>query len=164
MDVRIVLYLLESEHGSPVQYWSFDDEVLIRVGRSIENQVVIANPYISRAHAYLLFDDLGWAINAISEQGIFVASERREHLRLEPDAVFRLGAHGPFLRFGSAADPGPEKETVEPDDPLVQLLKLDEEKLVREVREIAEGDFFRELRAKVRTLREARAADRPPLL
>ncbi len=156
---RVVLYLLESAHGPPLQYWSFDNEQLIRVGRSIENQVVVANPYVSRAHCYLLLTEQGWSLNAISDQGIFVRSEKLEQLPLVPGLVFRMGRNGPFLRFGNLIDTGMEKETLEADDPLSEMLQLDKSRVQREVAEITQGDFFQRLKTRVESLRGTQNPD-----
>lgn len=164
VNQRVILYLQDTEDGPPVQYWTFDHDLLIRIGRSFGNQVVIANPYISRTHAYLLLNEKGWCANAISEQGLLVRSERVDHIPLTPGMVIRLGKAGPFLRFGASTDSPHDVETLDPDSAIGVNLVLDRRSLAREVDKIADGDFFRTLKEKVHLLRLARSAEPPGIV
>jgi pSer/pThr/pTyr-binding forkhead associated (FHA) protein len=150
---RIVLYLLETEHGSPVQFWSFQAMELIRIGRSLDNELIVANPRVSRAHAYLKWDAQGWSVASISEQGLMVGMHRFTSIELDEATVFRLGVHGPYLRFV----PGPslsDQSTMLGSAPQTPILVLDRDRLRREVVEIVEGDYFRRLQSSLDRIRE----------
>ena len=95
----VVLELLDSASGIPLQTWSFPDKQRIVIGRSDESDVVIANPYVSRAHAYLESDDDGWQAVAISTQQLVVDGHRKQTIRLREGDIFRLGVQGCDLKF-----------------------------------------------------------------
>jgi hypothetical protein len=154
---RLVLYLLETEAGPPRHYWSFSGESLINVGRSIDNEVVIPSPCVSRGHAYLIHEAGGWSAAAISPLGICHQGRRVDRLTLQPGTVFRLGPNGPFLRFESPAFGDSEVETVQPGPGSDPGLTLDHAQLRRDVHEVAATAFFEDLSRRVEGLRSARA-------
>ena len=53
MDPRVSFCLLDSPNGAPLQQWIFENQPAIRIGRSPENDVVIAHQYVSRDHVCL---------------------------------------------------------------------------------------------------------------
>jgi hypothetical protein len=159
---RLVLYLLDSEAGPPRQYWSFSGETLINVGRSIDNEVVIPSPYVSRGHAYLAHEAGAWSAVAISPLGLIHQGRRVDHLPLLPGMVFRLGPNGPLLRFGTPAFGESEVETVQPEPGAEPGLLLDYGQLEREVAEVAGTAFFEDLRRRARELRDPSPAALTP--
>jgi serine/threonine-protein kinase len=158
MNPDLVIYLIDPEHGYPLQFWSFEGEDLIRIGRSSDNEVVISHPYVSRAHVFLEFDGHAWNASSISQQGIYWNSSKFMQLRLLPGISFRLGPHGPQLQVGETEG---ETSTIETTQVArseeFPILALDRERLRREVSEITEGDYFQRLQANARKLRDSAA-------
>ncbi len=152
---RIVLYLVESESGPPLQYWSFSGETLLGIGRSIDNEIVILSPYVSRGHAYLSFENGGWSANAISELGVLHHGRKHTRLSLHHGMVFRLGPHGPMLKFSSDSAGDTEIETEQPGQSGATALTLDPVRLRSEVHAIAGTDFFQRLSQTAREIRQA---------
>jgi pSer/pThr/pTyr-binding forkhead associated (FHA) protein len=60
MSIPVVIDLLDSAQGHPLRTWSFNDRDKITLGRTPENDVSVADPYVSRSHAYLQVKDGGW--------------------------------------------------------------------------------------------------------
>jgi pSer/pThr/pTyr-binding forkhead associated (FHA) protein len=156
MSQRLVLYLLDGPLGQPLQFWSFEDRDAIRIGRAPENDVVIANPYVSRDHMALRWSDGDWHLTAFSAQGLIADGKKFERLALGHDAAqgfeFQLGPSGPVLRLGSQLG-GDDDSTQYQSAGEVPALFIDPERLRREVQEIAGDDFFRRLQSSLKTLR-----------
>lgn len=157
---RVLAYLLENEQGSPSQFWSFEGESIIRIGRSLENDLVILNPYVSRDHAYLRLDPEGnWSVTAISKQGLLRRSEPCATIDLGTDCTFRLGPAGPFLRVSTSSEVCEDTETLSVSDNSDAILQLDLEQLQREVILITSGDYFKRLKSSIDKLRAPATLD-----
>lgn len=155
-----VLQLLDSAQGRPLQSWTIESEQRITIGRSPDNDVVVADPYVSRAHAYLAFDAPGasWRLISISRQQLSLRGELHNELALADGMVFRLGQHGCWLRFTQATVSADDRQTMSFDGAAVPLFVLDVQKVQREVSEIVEGDYFRNLKQVAANRRNDRFA------
>ncbi|WP_165251472.1 FHA domain-containing protein [Paludisphaera soli] len=160
---RLGLVLLDSPDGAPRQHWSFDARPVIRIGRSTDNDVVVADQHVSRDHVFLTADGDGWLLTVVSPQGIYCGPRKFLSLRLDPRAlegfVFRLGAKGPFLRLDAQAEPACGESTLAHDRDQHPLLVLDADRLRDEVEEISRGDYFRSLKESLGRLRPSRSED-----
>lgn len=158
----ITVELLDSATGQSQQSWRFSGVSRVQLGRSRENDVVVSNPYVSRAHAYLEFHDGRWTAIAISSQQLVSGGRRVQSIDLIPGTIFQLGPHGANLRFGVESLDEPLRSgfdfsgTLAFEGPEQPELKLDLDQLSREVTAIVEGDFFAALSANVNKLRESR--------
>jgi len=152
----IVLELLDSASGVPLQTWSFTEQHRILLGRAEESDVVIVNPYVSRSHAYLIRDESGWKAESISSQQLVVAGKRQQSIRLSDGLIFRLGTHGCDLKFTQPKTPANKFNfagTLMFDPDMCPLLHLDKEQLQREVDQIANDSYFQNLSQAVKNLR-----------
>lgn len=150
----VLLQLLATAHGQPLQSWEFADRPLIQIGRSPDCDVVISSPVVSRSHAYIRLTPAGWELGVVSQNGVFVEGTRVPELLLAEGTVFRLAATGPFLRFGKLQDETFQlRQTVLPGESGVVPLLLDEDKRDRQVDEIAEGPYFQHLQHLARQMR-----------
>lgn len=155
----IVLELLDSASGVPLQTWSFTEQRRILIGRAEESDVLIVNPYVSRAHAYLDWDNDGWSVVAISSQQLAIGGQRHQSIRLNDGIVFRLGAHGCDLKFTELKTPANEFNyagTLMFDPDMCPLLHLDKDQLQREVEQITNDSYFQNLSQAVKKLRRGR--------
>ena len=96
---RITLDLIDPALGRTMQSWQFREQSLIRIGRSNQNDVVIRDPYASRFHAELRFQNGRWELENLGRHGILIKGEKIKSAPLEDGTVFQLGAPGPSLRF-----------------------------------------------------------------
>jgi pSer/pThr/pTyr-binding forkhead associated (FHA) protein len=161
MDQLVVLYLLDSEQGHPLQYWSFEGEPLINIGRAADNDIVFPHPGVSRSHAYVRFDGGAWTVFSISQQGIYYGPHKLMELRLQPGMVFRLGSSGPCLRFGAAEQESDEPTTLALNGDQRPILTLDHQKLLNDVTKVTEDDAFQRVMTALKQLRGSKA-DEPP--
>ncbi len=162
MIPRVTLHLLDSAKGHPLQTWSFENRDSITLGRASENDVVLADPYVSRSHACLKFEQGEWRLVSLSSRMIELEGQVWNEVPLAPGAVFRLGPTGCFLRFGRPQDQAANNATMSFDATLMPVFKLDRDKMQRDVGQIAEGEYFQQLKNARRQLREQRQAERQP--
>ena len=155
------LDLLDAESSHVLQSWVLGESETFQLGRSPESDVVITSPYVSRTHACVRQSAEGWELLTISSGGIFVEGQRVANLLLHDGAIFRLAQRGPRLQFRADAslEPHVGEKTISFDPSVTPLFVLDGEQLEREVSQIAEGDYFKELQQRKAQLR-ARSAIR----
>lgn len=88
LDVDLEIYPLAKKSGA-----SFPDRITI--GRTANNDVVIADPSVSRLHAYVKRSGDAWTVtDAGSKNGSWlrgIVLEARKELPLPPSAVLRFG-------------------------------------------------------------------------
>ena len=156
-----VLELLDSASGVLLQTWSFPEKQRILIGRADECDLVVANPYVSRSHAYLERDEEGWQVVAISSQQLLADGQRKQTIRLRQGDIFRLGTQGCDLRFREVhaeaeEDGGSGTLMFDPDS--CPILHLDRDQLQREVAEIETGSYFQNLSETVKKMKQARGS------
>lgn len=109
----ITLSLLHPLHKTPVQSWSFDQESVIRIGRSTDNNVVLYSAVVSRHHVEIHRTDTGWAVKSIGTNGTYLEGRRISEVPVEDGIVIRLARSGPNIQIHMSE----EKR-----DPLKELL------------------------------------------
>ena len=160
-DGSVVLELLDSASGIALQAWSFPETQRIMIGRSDESDLVLANPYVSRTHAYLEHDTEGWQAVAVSSQQLVVGGQRKQSVRLREGDVFRLGAQGCDLRFREVHAQTQEvnwNQTLSFDPESCPILHLDKDQLEREVAQIETDKYFQNLSHSLRKLKRTRGS------
>ncbi len=156
MIPQITVHLLDSAQGHPLQSWTFDNHDSVTMGRSPDNDIVVADPYVSRAHAYLKFDRGQWRLISLSRQMIYFEGQTWPEVPIDDGTVFRLGQHGCYLRFGQAGAQQNEGATMSFDATLMPTFKLDREKMQQEVSQITDGPYFQQLKDAMRQRRAQR--------
>jgi pSer/pThr/pTyr-binding forkhead associated (FHA) protein len=142
----VVLHLLDSAQGHVLHSWRVSDRSPITVGRNDDNDVVIADPHVSRLHVTLVYQDGGWNLISLGRHGTLIGDRAVSESRLVDGLVFRLGANGPMLRFDSSASVGHRTETLDSIDPdMLNMLDIDQARKEQEVEQITENELFRQL-------------------
>lgn len=159
-----ILELLDPVQGLPLQSWQLEPGRVWQIGRSEQADIVIGNPLVSRAHAYLHERDGRWELVGLSDRGIVVDGEKRTSVPFEDGVEFRLASRGPLLRMrlGEELPPADSSAclaTISYDEQTMPLLILDEQQRDREVEAISQDDYFRsvqQMAAKMRMRRQSR--------
>ena len=94
--------------------YSFEQDQVVRIGRSTDNDVVVSDPTVSRQHARLAFGPNGWMFEGLGRAGTFQRGSAVTRLLLrEPVELALASPQGPVIRFEppgpaspAAADPG----------------------------------------------------------
>ncbi|MFH7242522.1 MAG: FHA domain-containing protein [Spirulina sp.] len=109
----ITLSLLHPLHKTPVQHWSFDQEPVIRVGRSSDNNVILYSAVVSRHHVEIHRTDHGWRVKSLGTNGTYLDGKRIDEIPVEDGIIIRLARSGPNIQIHT---------TAEKRDPLQELL------------------------------------------
>ena len=152
----VQIQLIDSSSGRPIRVWNFRDQTEISIGRSSDQLVDISDPYVSRNHARLDYRNGEWFLVSLGRHGVVVANQLVTEFKVESGLNFRLGMEGPALRFQLNAEPAEVDSTFHCDSMPEFLFQLNEEKLQSEVGEIAEGEYFLNLQARAKKLRNDR--------
>ena len=155
----VAIHLLDSSFERPVKSWRFAAQHFITLGRADDQDIEISDPYVSRCHVDFHFQDGQWVLCSKGRNGVLVNNEPVGQLVLSGDTNFRLGPNGPSLRFeiADAARPSSEGNRTLCFDTLpTMFFGIDQRKVQREVEEITEGDYFRNLQKKAADLRHQR--------
>src|SRR5262245_49187410 len=123
MTPHITVHLLDSALGHSLQTWSFGNVDSITVGRSPDNDVAVADPYVSRTHAFLKLDNDQWKFIAISRQLIVHEGQSVPEVLVGDGTVCRLGPNGCYLRFGQPETQQNHRATILFDETLMPVFK-----------------------------------------
>ena len=99
----ITLSLLHPLNKTPVQHWTFDEESVIRIGRSTDNDVVLYSAVVSRHHVEIRKLNSGWAVISLGTNGTYLEGKRIEEVPAEDGLVIRLARSGPNIQINLAA-------------------------------------------------------------
>ncbi|MGC1310262.1 MAG: FHA domain-containing protein [Phormidesmis sp.] len=95
----ITLSLLHPIDKTPVQSWTFEEEPVVRIGRSVNNDVILYSAVVSRHHVELRQSENGWEIYNIGTNGTFLAGQRIESKPVQDGLVIRLARSGPNIQI-----------------------------------------------------------------
>ncbi|MGB3201051.1 MAG: FHA domain-containing protein, partial [Nodosilinea sp.] len=83
----------------PVQSWSFEQETVICIGRSTDNNVVLYSAVVSRHHVEVHRTDSGWAVKSIGTNGTYLDGRRITEVPVQDGIVIRLARSGPNIQI-----------------------------------------------------------------
>lgn len=147
----IALHLLDSAQGHTLQSWRIVDQSTVTIGRSDDNDVVIADPHVSRLHATLVRQDGRWTLVSLGRHGTLVDNRVISEAPLVEGMIFRLGANGPTLRFGTLDIATSRSATLDNiDTEMLSMLDIDQRRKHQEVEQITDNELFKQLRARLR--------------
>lgn len=102
----ITLTLLHPVQSTPVQSWTFEDEPVIRIGRAVDNQVVLYSAVVSRHHIELRRSGPDWEVINLGTNGTYLDGKRVHQSPLSDGGTLRLGRSGPNLQVRVGVDDG----------------------------------------------------------
>lgn len=83
----------------PVQSWTFEQESIIRIGRSTDNHVILYSAVVSRHHVEIRKIDSGWEIVNLGANGTYVDGRRITQVPVEDGVIIRLARSGPNVQI-----------------------------------------------------------------
>ena len=101
----LILTLLHPVEATPVQSWNFEQESVIRVGRAVDNHVVLYSAVVSRYHVELRQSSNQWEVVNLGTNGTYLREKRVHQAVLEDGSIIRLARSGPLLRIRINPDP-----------------------------------------------------------
>ena len=105
----ITLTLLHPVQATPVQSWTFEHESVVRIGRAVDNHVVLYSAVVSRHHVELRRSGLHWEVVNLGTNGTYLDGKRVQQASLNDGGILRLARSGPNIqiRIGTSSQPPP---------------------------------------------------------
>ncbi|MBF2064760.1 MAG: FHA domain-containing protein [Calothrix sp. C42_A2020_038] len=95
----ITLSLIHPQESLPPQSWTFEGELIIRIGRASDNHVVIYSAVVSRHHVEVRRVNQGWEIVSLGANGTYINGEKILQSRVDDGVIFRLARSGPQIQI-----------------------------------------------------------------
>lgn len=102
LNNAITLSLLHPIDKTPVQVWTFEEASVIRIGRSVSNDVILYSAVVSRHHVELRPSKDGWEIHNIGTNGTYIEGQRIEQRSVQDGLIIRLARSGPNIQINVA--------------------------------------------------------------
>ena len=83
----------------PVQSWTFEQESVIRIGRSTDNHVILYSAVVSRHHVEIRKGTDGWEIVNLGANGTYLDGKRITTMPVEDGVIIRLARSGPNVQI-----------------------------------------------------------------
>nr|WP_238717974.1 FHA domain-containing protein [Petrachloros mirabilis] len=105
--------------STPVQSWSFDQDPVIRIGRAVDNHVVLYSAVVSRYHVELRKVGQQWDVVNIGTNGTYLDGKRVHQAPLSSGNVMRLARSGPNIQIQIQTGTSPASNPATLTDPQV---------------------------------------------
>jgi pSer/pThr/pTyr-binding forkhead associated (FHA) protein len=136
------------------------DRDVITIGRGGENDVALADPHVSRAHAKLVQQNGSWTLFSMGRHGTLVDDRLVTEYALQDRTFFRLGGGGPMLRFDITEPQYRRSETIDVvHADMLSILEIDELRKQQEVDQITANEVFQELQQQSQRRRDGKQPD-----
>lgn len=100
----ITLTLLNPVQSVPVQSWTFEQESVIRIGRSTDNEVILYSAVVSRHHVEIRRNGTDWEAISLGANGTYIDGKRITQTTVEDGTIIRLASSGPKIQIRLASD------------------------------------------------------------
>jgi eukaryotic-like serine/threonine-protein kinase len=101
----ITLTLLHPVQSTPVQSWSFEHDPAIRIGRAVDNHVVLYSAVVSRYHVEIRLTDNQWEVVNLGTNGTYIDGKRVHQAPLVSGGIMRLARSGPNIQISIEGQP-----------------------------------------------------------
>jgi serine/threonine-protein kinase len=100
----VTLTLLDQQYKTPVKQWCFEKSTVIRIGRAVDNHVVLNDSLVSRYHLELKQLTAGakgeaWQVISQGTNGTFLNGTLINKSTLTDGSLLQLAQGGPILKF-----------------------------------------------------------------
>jgi pSer/pThr/pTyr-binding forkhead associated (FHA) protein len=96
----ITLTLLHPSQATPLQHWQFEDDSIIRIGRAVDNNVVLYSAVVSRRHLEIhRNDEDDWELENLGANGTFLNGKPITKTPVVDGMVVRLATSGPQIQI-----------------------------------------------------------------
>ena len=95
----ITLTLLHPVQSTPVQSWSFEHNPVVRIGRAVDNEVVLYSAVVSRYHVEIRFNGSFWEVVNLGTNGTYLDGKKVHQAKLSSGSIMRLARSGPNIQI-----------------------------------------------------------------
>jgi eukaryotic-like serine/threonine-protein kinase len=95
----ITLTLLHPVQSTPVQSWSFEHNPVVRIGRAVDNEVVLYSAVVSRYHVEIRFNGNFWEVVNLGTNGTYLDGKKVHQAKLTSGSIMRLARSGPNIQI-----------------------------------------------------------------
>ena len=110
----ITLTLLEPQKKTQLKQWRLEDESVIRIGRSPDNQIVLNDSLVSRHHLELRkitsAQGSSWVVTSQGTNGTFLDGVLVTQRTLPDNCLLQLAQGGPILKFQTQSETAPQEQ------------------------------------------------------
>jgi serine/threonine protein kinase, bacterial len=109
----VTLTLLDRQQKTPLQQWCFENSTVIRIGRAVDNHVVLNDSLVSRYHLELKQISAAkkgdsWQVISQGTNGTFLNGTLINKCILPNNSLLQLAQGGPILKFQLQEIPEPD--------------------------------------------------------
>lgn len=102
----ITLTLLHPTKTIPLQHWTFENESIIRIGRGIDNNVVLYSAVVSRHHLEIRKNGAQWELESFGANGTFIEGKLiTTTFSVDDGMVIALASSGPKIQIHINSQP-----------------------------------------------------------
>ncbi|MEB3281770.1 MAG: FHA domain-containing protein [Lyngbya sp.] len=101
----ITLTLLHPNQSIPVRVWTFEQEEVIRIGRSVKNDVVLYSAVVSRYHVELRRRGQTWTVIGLGTNGTYLDGKLIQESPIVDGQIIHLAISGPKIKLNIPVDP-----------------------------------------------------------
>lgn len=95
----IKLTLLHPLQSIPVRSWTFEDEQVVRIGRSTDNHVVLYSAVVSRRHVELRRNGASWEVINLGTNGTYLDGHPINQMAVVDGQIIHLARSGPKIQI-----------------------------------------------------------------
>ena len=95
----IKLTLLHPLQSIPVRSWAFEDELVVRIGRSTDNHVVLYSAVVSRRHVELRRTGVNWEVINLGTNGTYLNGNPIIQVPVVDGLIIHLARSGPKIQI-----------------------------------------------------------------
>ncbi|WP_449417137.1 FHA domain-containing protein [Phormidium nigroviride] len=95
----IKLTLLHPLQSIPVRSWAFEDELVVRIGRSTDNHVVLYSAVVSRRHVELRRTGVNWEVINLGTNGTYLDGKPITQVPVVDGLIIHLARSGPKIQI-----------------------------------------------------------------
>lgn len=137
----IRLTLLHPLQSIPVRSWLFDKDNMIRIGRSLNNDVVLYSAVVSRYHVEICHINQRWLVVNLGTNGTYINGQAVQQIPLVDGQVIHLAISGPKILLNILPDPAESVLTPEIDSHQGEVISTPKLLFTHQNEEQTEVDF-----------------------
>ncbi|MBD1937845.1 FHA domain-containing protein [Microcoleus sp. FACHB-68] len=119
----ITLILLHPFQYVPAQSWSFEQESVVRIGRSTDNHVVLYSAVVSRYHVELRRQNTTWEIVNLGTNGTYLEGKPITQVPVVDGVIIHLARSGPKIQIRLGKKALEELKAISAEETMAQQVK-----------------------------------------